>query len=115
MSFIDRDRYPIHQLGGDAAKAVIAEAQRQISITGAAELPGFITPAGVATLVADAESLAERVLRLDAQERLIRREKVACLDAIRLREEAFPWENVVGQADMIAAKRYAMEPKPDAV
>ena len=60
MSFIDRDCYPIHQLGGDAAKAVIAEAQRQISITGAAELPGFITSAGVATLVADAESLAER-------------------------------------------------------
>ena len=60
MSFVDKDRYPIDQLSSDAAKSVIAEAQRQISLTGAAELPGFVTPEGVATLVADAESLAER-------------------------------------------------------
>jgi hypothetical protein len=60
LSLVDLDRYPINDLSSPAAKGVIDDAQRQLSEIGAAELSGFITPAGVALLTKDAESLAER-------------------------------------------------------
>ena len=59
-SLVDLERYPVEDLSSDAARAVITEAQAQLRASGAAELPGFVTPAGVAALVADAEDLAAR-------------------------------------------------------
>lgn len=60
LDLIDLTRYPIGDLGSETARDVINEAQRQLAATGAAELPGFLTTAGVTHLVHDAESLAER-------------------------------------------------------
>jgi hypothetical protein len=57
---IDLDRYPVHDLDGPAARAVIEEARVQLQGTGAVELPDFVTPSGVEALVADAEGLAPR-------------------------------------------------------
>jgi len=57
-SLVDLDRYPVEDLGSDAARAVIADARAQLAATGAAELPGFVTPEGVRALVEDAEVLA---------------------------------------------------------
>jgi hypothetical protein len=60
LDLIDLARYPINDLDSEVARSVIADARRQIAEMGAAELSGFVTPAGVAQLVADAERLAER-------------------------------------------------------
>jgi hypothetical protein len=59
-SLVDLERYPVEDLSSDAARAVITEAQAQLRASGAAELPGFVTPAGVAALAADAEDLSAR-------------------------------------------------------
>ena len=60
LSFVDLERYPIHQPGSPAFAAVVSDARRQLEATGAAELSGFVDAAGVAALVADAAFLAER-------------------------------------------------------
>ncbi len=60
LDLIDLERYPISDLESAVAQRVIANAREQIAAMGAAELSGFVTPEGVAALVADAESLAER-------------------------------------------------------
>lgn len=52
------DRYPLDDLA--AAGTIIADARAQLSDRGAAELPGFVHPEGVARLADDAESLAGR-------------------------------------------------------
>ena len=52
--------YPIDGSNPTDYDSIVAAAQAQIDAHGYAELPGFITPEGVAALVADAESLAER-------------------------------------------------------
>ena len=57
---VDLDRYPLADLAGAAGRAVVADGRAQLSATGAAELPGFISPGGLPALVADAESLAPR-------------------------------------------------------
>ncbi len=60
LSLIDLKTYPVTDLTSLRAQSVIKDAQDQIARIGAAELSGFVTPAGVAELVRDAESLAER-------------------------------------------------------
>ena len=60
LDLVDLSKYPITDLQSTLAREVIAAAQHQISSIGAAELPGFVTVQGVAALVSDAESLAER-------------------------------------------------------
>lgn len=60
LDLVDRERYPIDDLGGTVAQAVISDARAQLARLGAAELAGFVTPEGVARLVEDAEGLAER-------------------------------------------------------
>ena len=60
LDLIDLDRYPLHDLGSAAGQRVIEDARAQIAAMGAAELSGFVTPDGVAKLVADADALAER-------------------------------------------------------
>jgi hypothetical protein len=57
---IDADRYPITDLAGVAARRAIGEAQAQLLDRGAAELTGFISQAGVATLLDDASRLEPR-------------------------------------------------------
>ncbi len=53
--FLQLDQYPIHEPGSEKFNAVVAAAKKQLSVHGYAELPGFVTPEGVAALVADAE------------------------------------------------------------
>lgn len=62
-SLVDLERYPVLDLGSDRARASIGGWRAELKATGACELPGFITPDGVAALVADAEALAARAHR----------------------------------------------------
>ncbi len=57
---VDLDRYPLGRADSSSYKAVIAEARRQMHEKGAAEIEGFVSPAGVAQLVRDADALAPR-------------------------------------------------------
>ena len=59
-AMVDLGRYPLLDLDGPDAMAVVVEARVSLAATGAAELPGFIAPAAVDALVADAERLAAR-------------------------------------------------------
>jgi hypothetical protein len=60
---VDLDRYPVLAPGSVEYRRVVAQGQAQLGALGAAELTGFVSPAGVAALVADAESLAPRAHR----------------------------------------------------
>ena len=57
---VDLDRYPVLDPAGTGLAAVVADARRQLADTGAVELAGFLTPGGVAAMVADADALAPR-------------------------------------------------------
>jgi hypothetical protein len=59
-SLVDLRRYPLLHPQSDAYTAVVNEARRQLKASGAAEIPGFLSPAGVEYLVRDADALAER-------------------------------------------------------
>ena len=59
-TFVDTDRYPLHDLAGDVGSAVVGRARRQLAESGYAELPGFLNVRGVNALVADAETLTCR-------------------------------------------------------
>jgi len=59
-ALIDLDRYPLHSPTAARYQDTVAEARRQMAERGAAEIPGFVDPAGVATLVHDADALVER-------------------------------------------------------
>jgi hypothetical protein len=57
---VDLDRYPLLDPTGAGFGAVVEDARAQLRGTGAVELPGFLHPAGIDVLVADAEALASR-------------------------------------------------------
>jgi hypothetical protein len=57
---VDLDRYPLRSPAAASYGAVVAEARRQMAARGAAEIEGFVSPAGVAELVRDADALAAR-------------------------------------------------------
>jgi hypothetical protein len=59
-SLIDLDRYPLLHPESPAYTATVDEARRQLQASGAAEIPGFVSETGVAELVRDADTLAER-------------------------------------------------------
>jgi hypothetical protein len=59
-SLVDLERYPLLHPESDTYKSVVADAQSQLNACGAAEIPGFVSPAGVAALVRDADTLAPR-------------------------------------------------------
>jgi hypothetical protein len=59
-SLVDMVRYPVDDLHSSTGTRVVAESRSQLAATGAAELFGFLTPDGVAALVAEAESLVPR-------------------------------------------------------
>jgi hypothetical protein len=58
--FVDLTAYPVLDLASGSGREVVGRGRAQLAAMGAAELAGFVTPAGVATLAADAESLAAR-------------------------------------------------------
>ena len=60
LELVDLERFPITDLDSPKAREVIEQARQEVTAIGAAELSGFVTPDGVAALVRDAESLAER-------------------------------------------------------
>lgn len=64
---VDFDQYPVLDPASSGFRAVVHKARDQMSTVGAAELEGFVTPSGVALLVADAESLASRAHRSGGQ------------------------------------------------
>jgi hypothetical protein len=57
---VDLDRYPLGRPDSAGYVAVVTEARRQMDERGAAEIAGFVSPAGVAELVRDADALAAR-------------------------------------------------------
>ena len=57
---VDLGHYPLHEPGSDTYRAVVDAARRQMRERGAAEIEGFVSPAGVAELVRDADALAAR-------------------------------------------------------
>ena len=57
---VDLARYPVCEPGSHAYTACVDAARAQLRATGAAELPGFVSPAGVETLARDADALAPR-------------------------------------------------------
>ena len=62
-TLVDLDRYPVTDLDRRAAREVIGRGRAQLAAMGAAELPGFVSPRGVAALVEDAERLAPHAHR----------------------------------------------------
>ena len=58
--WVDLARYPLDSPGSDAYRDCVTAARRRLHETGAAEIPRFISPAGVAELVRDADTLAAR-------------------------------------------------------
>ncbi len=57
---VDLERYPVISPESDAYLAVVDEGRRQLRDRGAAELEGFVSPAGITELVRDADRLAPR-------------------------------------------------------
>jgi hypothetical protein len=63
VSLVDLDRYPLLDLDGPVGRAVVAKHHAEIVATGAAEIPAFLNPAGLAACVEDARKLAPRAHR----------------------------------------------------
>jgi hypothetical protein len=57
---VDLERYPLQRPESDAYRRVVAAASQELRARGAAEIEGFISPAGVAALVRDADALVAR-------------------------------------------------------
>ena len=57
MELIDLHRYPVHEPSSGPGAELVALAQRQLRDDGACELPGFLTPDGLAAGLADAHAL----------------------------------------------------------
>ena len=57
-SLIDRDAYPVDAVGASARAALVEHCRAQLAANGACELPGFVTPAATARMVAESDTLA---------------------------------------------------------
>jgi hypothetical protein len=57
---VDLERYPVLDRQAGTYREVVARARQQLRDRGAAELEGFVSPAGVEALVRDADELAPR-------------------------------------------------------
>ena len=64
---VDLKGYPVLDPGSEVYNRVVLAGRAQIAALGAVELPGFVSPAGVAALVDDAESLGQRAHRSAGQ------------------------------------------------
>ncbi len=60
---VDLERYPLIALESARGAAVLDSARADLARTGAVELPGFLTPTGLAAALADARSLAKLAFR----------------------------------------------------
>jgi hypothetical protein len=60
QQIVDLDRYPVLDPSSARYRQVVEDGRAHLAVVGAAELTGFVTPAGVEALVADAQSLAPR-------------------------------------------------------
>ena len=60
---VDADRYPLTDLDGEAGRAMVAGLRSQLAKDGACRLPGFLRPAAVTALAAEAEALAPLAYR----------------------------------------------------
>ena len=58
LTMLDTDRYPVDRLDEPAGRALIGEIQTDLANSGAASLPGFLRPAALEMMVAEAEALA---------------------------------------------------------
>ncbi len=58
LTLLDTDRYPVDRLEEPAGRALIRKLQTDLANDGAAALPGFLRPAAIETMVAEAEALA---------------------------------------------------------
>lgn len=59
MEIVDLDRYPIHDPSSAAGQALVNRCRSELQEAGACRLHGFVKPAVIDALVADAERLAE--------------------------------------------------------
>ena len=57
---VDLERYPVRDLDSPAGAEFLRDARLRLGASGFAELAGFVNPAGVSMLVAEAEDLAYR-------------------------------------------------------
>jgi hypothetical protein len=57
---VDLERYPVLAPGSASYRACVERARNHMRDKGAAEIPGFVSPLGVAELVVDADNLAGR-------------------------------------------------------
>src|SRR4051812_22820914 len=55
---VDLARYPVHRLADPDARALAARCRAELGATGSCLLPGFLTPASVARMAAEAGQLA---------------------------------------------------------
>jgi hypothetical protein len=62
---VDLDTFPIDDLDSDRGRALVSNCREQLAESGVCNLPGFITPAAVATMVALASTLAEKAWHSD--------------------------------------------------
>lgn len=60
---VDAERYPVADLDGAAGQAMVARLRGQLARDGACRLPGFLRPAAVTALAAEAEALAPLAYR----------------------------------------------------
>jgi len=60
---VDLDRYPLLTPDAPAMREVLGWARAQLRETGACEVPGFVTPAGVAAITAEGDALAPDAYR----------------------------------------------------
>lgn len=60
---VDAGRYPVADLDGAAGQAMVARLRGQLARDGACRLPGFLRPAAVTALAAEAEALAPLAYR----------------------------------------------------
>lgn len=59
-ALVDLDAYPLHEPGSAVWDDVVARARAEMADVGAAELAGFLTPAGLDAVVADAVAVEPR-------------------------------------------------------
>jgi hypothetical protein len=55
--FVDLDRYPIRDLSAPAARTLVEACRAQLAASGAAELPGFVTPEATERMVKESDAL----------------------------------------------------------
>ena len=65
QSIINTGTYPIHDLNHLRAGQIIAQAKAQLTTTGACHFPGFLSPAGLAGFLQEAQSLEAKAYPSD--------------------------------------------------